>query len=65
VARKADLRRQRVGTVINLTSSKQETELGHALRSVEERLRGEFDVLLHHRRSWSLSEIIQALSSFS
>jgi type II restriction enzyme len=61
MARKADLRRQREGTVINLTSSKQETELGHALRSVEARLQDEFEVLLHHQPSWRLSDIIDAL----
>ncbi|MHB1537427.1 MAG: EcoRI family type II restriction endonuclease [Solirubrobacteraceae bacterium] len=63
MARKADLRRQREGTVINLTSSKQETELGRALRTVEAKVQDEFEVLLDHRLSWVLSEIIEALKA--
>src|SRR5438128_2373949 len=63
MARKSDLRKQREGTVINLTSSKQETELGHALRAVEARIQEEFEVLLDHRPSWVLSEIIEALKA--
>lgn len=63
MARKADLRRQREGTVINLTSKKQETELGRALRAVETRIQDEFEVLLDHRSSWPLSDIIKALKA--
>lgn len=61
MARKADLRRQREGTVINLTSKKQETQLGRALRDVETRIQDEFEVLLDHRKTWQLSAIIKAL----
>lgn len=51
MARKANLREQREGTVINLTSKTQETELGKALRAVERKLRKEFDQLhFHHAR---------------
>ncbi len=60
MARKADLRRQREGTVINLTSKKQETELGRALLAVETKIQDEFDVLLDHRKTWRLSAIITA-----
>lgn len=63
MARKADLRRQREATVINLTSKKQETELGRALRAVETRIQDEFEVLLDHRSSWPLSDIIKALKA--
>jgi hypothetical protein len=38
MARKADLRLQRAGTVINMTSKKQESELGQALTAVVARL---------------------------
>ncbi len=38
MARKAGLRLQRAGTVINLTSKKQETEMGHALTAVVARI---------------------------
>jgi type II restriction enzyme len=63
VARKADLRKQRAGTVINLTSKKQETELGRALRRVEKKLLKAFDVELHHDPVWRLTEIVAALRS--
>jgi type II restriction enzyme len=61
MARKADLRIQRAGTVINLTSSKQETELGRALKDVEAKVQAEFDVLLNHKPAWLLTEIIDSL----
>ena len=44
MARKADLRLQRAGTVINLTSKQQETALGKALKKVVTRLPERFVV---------------------
>jgi type II restriction enzyme len=62
MARKADLRLQRAGTVINLTSKQQETELGHALRKVVTKLQREFaGVQLLHKRSWRLADIVDQL----
>ena len=66
MSRKADLRIQREGTVINLTSKKQESELGRALEEVAGRLADEFGVQLKHERQWNLSDVIESLqSSFS
>ncbi len=62
MARKADLRVQRAGTVINLTSKQQETELGHALRNVVARLQREFaGIQLHHKSRWYLTDIVERL----
>ncbi|HEY5044938.1 MAG TPA: EcoRI family type II restriction endonuclease [Solirubrobacteraceae bacterium] len=62
MARKADLRLQRAGTVINLTSKQQETALGKALKKVVASLQIEFaDVQLHHKQSWRLVEIVDQL----
>ncbi len=61
MARKHQLRQQRQGTVINMTSKKQETVLGRALAQVAERLQTEFGVPLHHERQWRLSEVVGLL----
>ncbi len=61
MARKSDLRRQRAGTVINLTSSKQETELGRALAVVVEQIIGEFAVALLHEPTWNLRRLVSDL----
>ena len=63
MARKADLRLQRAGTVINLTSSKQETELGHALTAVVVQLQEDFGLQLHHAKTWMLTDIVSSLSA--
>jgi type II restriction enzyme len=63
MARKADLRLQRAGTVINLTSSKQETELGHALTAVVAKLQEDFGLQLHHDTTWKLVDIISSLKA--
>lgn len=63
MARKADLRLQRAGTVINLTSSKQETELGHALTTVVAKLQEDFGLRLHHDTTWKLADIVSSLKS--
>ena len=58
MARKHQLRKQRAGTVINLTSKKQETRLGKALLRVVERLRTKMGVNLRHERQWKISDIV-------
>jgi type II restriction enzyme len=61
VARKADLRIQRAGTIINLTSSKQETTLGHALKEVVAKLIADFGLPLQHEKDWMLTDVIGQL----
>ena len=61
MARKHQLRKQRTGTVINLTSKQQEGRLGRALTAVAKRLRTEFGVELHHEREWKLADIVRRL----
>ncbi len=63
MARKADLRKQRAGTVINVTSKKQESEIIQALFQVEQRLRKEYGakLLLNHESTWSLHKIVDEL----
>ncbi|MBI2844806.1 MAG: hypothetical protein HYX78_15540 [Armatimonadetes bacterium] len=61
MARKHQLREQRTGTVINLSSKKQESRLGKALSIVEERLRAEFNVTLRHEKEWKLADVISKL----
>ena len=61
MARKHQLRKQRAGTVINLTSKQQEGRLGCALTAVEKRLRTELGVELYHEREWKLADIVRRL----
>jgi len=61
MARKADLRLLREGTVINVTSKKQEAQVILALKEVVERLRREFQVQLHHKPLWLVKEIVALL----
>ena len=61
MARKHQLREQRAGTVINLTSKKQETRVGRALPGVVERLESQYDVVLHHERQWKLADVVARL----
>lgn len=63
MARKADLRLQRAGTVINLTSKKQETEMGHALTAVVARIQEDFGLSLHHDKAWMLADIVRSLQA--
>lgn len=46
-----------------MTAKKQETELGRALKDVEARLLKAFEVLLHHDKSWHLTDIVERLAS--
>lgn len=63
MARKDQLRKQREGTVINLTSSKQETSLGKALYAVEAHIFQKFGKKLsvQHERQWLLKDIVNDL----
>ena len=61
MARKADLRIQRTGTVINLRSKKQEQRLASALRYVEAKLDEKFGVTLDFRTMWYLKDIVRDL----
>lgn len=61
MARKHQLRVQRAGTVINLTSTQQEGRLGKALLAVVARIRGQFGVSLEHERDWKLADVVRRL----
>lgn len=61
MSKKDDLRRQRAGTIINLTSKKQESELGRALAVVVRQLTDEFEVVLAHQSHWNLRELVRDL----
>lgn len=61
MARKQQLRHQRTGTVINLSSKKQEEDLGKALLEVEARLRSQFAIEFHQQRNWKLADVVQRL----
>lgn len=61
LARKHQLRQQRTGTVINLSSGKQEEDLGKALLEVEARLKRQFPIQFHHERDWKLADVVQRL----
>jgi type II restriction enzyme len=63
MARKADLRLQRAGTVINLTSKQQETALGKALKKVVARLQADFGLQLHHTKTAKLADILNGLEA--
>jgi type II restriction enzyme len=63
MARKHQLRGQRAGTVINVTSKKQESDIIRALRQVEERLDRRFarKISLAHEKQWYLKDIVAEL----
>lgn len=63
MARKADLRVQRTGTVINLRSKDQEERLARALRHVEGKLVNKFGIDLDFRQRWYLKDIVSELRS--
>ena len=63
MARKHDLRAQRAGTVINMTSKKQESDLGKALIRAVEQIAEVFDVELEHTAQWKLADIVSSLRS--
>lgn len=61
MARKADLQKQRTGTVINTTSKKQESDLGRALNRVVSNLKSQFGIRLYHESQWTLINIVRDL----
>lgn len=63
MARKHQLRVQRAGTVINLTSKQQESEIIKALVQVVESLRRKFKkrISLVHEKQWHLKDIVAEL----
>ena len=63
MARKHQLRDQRAGTVINLTSKKQESDVIKALVRVVEHLSGKFakKISLVHEKQWHLKDIVAEL----
>lgn len=63
MARKHQLRRQRAGTVINVTSKKQESDVIKALGQVVDYLGGKFakKISLVHEKQWRLKDIVAEL----
>jgi type II restriction enzyme len=61
MARKDQLRKQRTGTVINLTSSKQEARVGKALQRVISSLEKKHPFSLKHQSDWMLQDIVGRL----
>ncbi len=61
MAQKARLRQNRYGTVINVTSSKQEVELAEAMIEATEIIVAKFGLTLTHRKSIRLTEVVEGL----
>lgn len=63
MARKQQLREQRAGTVINVTSKKQESDIIKALEEVVEHLTRKFErkISLAHEKQWYLKDIVAEL----
>lgn len=61
MSRKHELRDQRAGTVINVTSTKQEGRLGDALTVVTTKLKNDFGAQLRHDDRWHLADIVKML----
>lgn len=66
MARKHQLRKQRAGTVINVASKKQETDIIKALLLVEEYIKQRFDgnISIGHQRQWYLKDIVEELAEY-
>lgn len=63
MARKHDLRLQHAGMVLNLTSKKQESSVGHALKETVAALEERFALRFVHEPRWYLHEIIGKLKA--
>ena len=61
MAQKARLRLNRYGTIINLTSKQQETEMGQAVIETSEIVTSKFGFSLEHRKSIQLGAIVNDL----
>lgn len=63
MARKSDLRAQRAGTIINVTSSRQEKALTKAIVRVREQLTAKFPgIHLTHETQWKLKSVVEGLA---
>lgn len=63
MARKADLRVQRTGTVINVTSSRQEKALSKAIQRVSDEIGKRFPgIVQKFEGDWKLKDIVERLS---
>lgn len=62
MAEKHRLRRNRAGTIINLTSKQQESNLGQALELATAQLLKDFGLKMSHKKKWKLPEIVERLS---
>ncbi len=58
---KEELRKQREGTIINLTSKRQERRLGKTLGYLSNELAVEYKVNLKHESQWLLKDIVEDL----
>lgn len=63
MAQKARLRQNRFGTVINITSSKQEIELAEAMIETSEAITAKFGLTLVHQKSIFLTQVVAGLRS--
>lgn len=63
MAQKARLRQNRFGTVINVTSSKQEIELAEAMIETSEAITAKFGLTLVHQKSILLTQVVKGLRS--
>lgn len=63
MAEKHRLRLNRAGTIINMTSTKQESTLGKALKRVIVRIAEDFDVDIKHQTRWMLDHIVAHMRS--
>jgi type II restriction enzyme len=64
MSNKKNLRLQRDGTIINITSKRQEKALSHALVTVCDQLNKKFPgIKLRHQAEWLLSEVIANLKA--
>lgn len=61
MAKKAQLRETRAGTVINLTSTGQEREIYQSLLLIMNELQSAYNLHLHHDLSWRLHSIVDTL----
>lgn len=61
MSKKSTLRKQRKGTIINLTSRQQESKLGKAIPLVIKKIKLKFDVTLVHEKKCKIHEIVSSL----
>lgn len=61
MSKKADLRKQRDGTIINHRSKKDEGKLGSSLEILRARLEKEFKLDLIHEKEWKLKDVVGKL----